>query len=474
MILDPELDLATLDRQVARAHGAIEGWFASLGSEAGREAARRSDPFEGCREVSGQTALDALRKLDPGPIHAAHRDALSRWIYELLQARVGRSLVIDEADAVHSLDPSLRDRAPREVGAERLERGEAATFDEAFQALLTAPHPTAAETALRRLDELAPPVAAVRNELRARRVEVARRLGLPDPWALSCSDSSKLEVLARRVLDATEPLALEVHKGVRRRTGGASPAHAVFDAFARDAREGWPARLGVRWLEDVFRVVAPRPPRGVRVPRALGGASFLRAAYAWGHALRLGGTARSLPFALARDPYPIEAHAVGGALAVTVADRVFAKRKLGLSSRAADVHARVLARVLFVTLRRMAADVVNATRASIGEDTIEESSGRVFGHPLPAALGACWSYGGIAATSRGAEVPRGLAARLVGALRAHDLVRVLVERFDEDWFDNPRAGAHLASVSAGPVWQGEPPVPECAVAVARAFEERLG
>lgn len=474
MILEGLLDLGNVDRQVARAHAMFERSLASLGTEQGREAARLGDPFEAVREVSGQTAFNALRKLDPGPTNALHRDALARWVHELLQARVGWGLIVDEADAVHRPDPSLARRPPMEATSDRLERGVPTTFDESFNALIEAPHPSSAETALARLDGLASPVAAVRKELRARRFEAARRLGLAQPWELSCGDWAKLEALAWSILDATEPLAIELHKDLRRRLGAASPSHTIYDAFGRDAQEGWPARLGTRWLEDVFRALAPRPPPSVGVPRALGGASFLRAAYAWGYALRLGGTARSLPFALARDPYPTEAHVLGGALAIAVADRVFAKRKLGLPSRSADAHARVLARVLFVTLRRTAADFVNGTRESTAADAIEALSARVFGRPLPAALGACWSYGGLAATSRNPDAVRALPARLIGAVRSYELVRTLIGRFDEDWFDNPRAGMHLSSICAGPVWHGEIPGPEVPLALARSFEERLG
>jgi len=37
-------------------------------------------------------------------------------------------------------------------------------------------------------------------------------------------------------------------------------------------------------------------------------------------------------------------------------------------------------------------------------------------------------------------------ARLCGALRAAMLQRELVERFDDDWFDNPRAHEFLVSI----------------------------
>jgi hypothetical protein len=466
MTVDEALDLSILDRRVARAHAQVERAVAELATEQGRGAARAIGPLDGVREVSTQSTYVGLRGLDLGPEKVPHRDALCRWVHELLQTRVGWELLVDEAEAAVAMDPQLGPRARAEAPVAR-------SFDEAFQALVEAAEVTPAEIALRRLEELAAPVAAVRKELRARRFEAARRLGLAHPWALA-GDAGAFAEVARSVLDATEPLALELYKQLRRRTGELSPARAIHDGFARDATEGWPARLGARWLEDVFRVLAPHPPRAVRLPRALGGASFLRAAAAWGHALRLGGTARSLPFAIARDPYPAEAFAFGCAFAAAVADRVFAKRKLGLPARLADAHARATGRVLFTTLRRTAAAVLAGMRDAAPADEIEELGARVFGAPLPAPLGALWSYGGLAPLSGRAEAIAALPARLVGAVRAHELVRGWVERFDEDWFDNPRAATHLAGIAAGPVGLLDVPRPDAVAPIARAFEELLG
>jgi hypothetical protein len=476
------IDLATLDHQAARAHAAVVRERARLATEDGRDDARAIDPFSGVREVAGQTTFVALASFDAGPVHSAHRAALQRWAHALVETRVAWELLIDEADAIHAPDPELS----RFAGdpAAPVQR----TFHEAFRALVEAPHLSGAELALRRLDELAASVAAVRKEIHARRFEVARRLGLSHPWALaSGGDAAKLAELAGAVLDATEPLAAELHRDLRRRNGTLTAAHTIHDAFGRDAREGWPAHLGSRWLEDVFRALAPRPPRAMLFPTVLGGATFLRAASAWGAALRLGGIARSLPFALARDPQPTEAWMLGDALAVAVADRVFAKRKLGLPNRSADAHARVLGRSLFVSLRKTAADLLNGMQDPVQVDGVEERGARVFGAPLPSALAAAWSYGGIGGHVQPApaeDLRSTLAAsgssrfdapaRLLGAVRAHGFVRSLIERFDEDWFDNPRAGAHVASVSVGPIWQGDVPEIDAVRALARAFEETLG
>lgn len=467
MMRDAALDLPSVDARVGRAAAAVERGQALLATKDGREAARATEPLDAVRDVAGQSTFQALRALEPGPVHAPHRDALLRWVHELLQYRVSWSLVVDEADAIHAPDPSLSPKQRTEA-----EGALPITYDEVRRALVVATGPVPAERALERLAGLASPVAAVRKELRARRFEAARRLGLEHPWALATGASVDVVAsLARATLDATEPLARELQRSRDKNAvpGAKAAALAIDDAFARDAREGWPARLTTRWLEEVFRALAPRRPRVPSLPAALGGASFLRAAARWGAALRLSAVARTLPFALARDPYPIDAYVVGGALAVAVAGRAFARRKFGIAARSTDAHARPLHRSLFFSLRMLAAEVALGKRDAAPADEIEELTARVFGAPLAPALAQAWSFGGLAGATR-IDAP----ARLVAALRVHAFVRGLVDRFDEDWFDNPRAGTFLASIGAGPVWSADVPDPATIPALGRSFEELLG
>ena len=74
----------------------------------------------------------------------------------------------------------------------------------------------------------------------------------------------------------------------------------------------------------------------------------------------------------------------------------------------------------------------------------DSASVRVFGAQLPPSLVALWACGGFAGTSR-IDLP----ARLLGALDSHAIVKNLVDRFDEDWFENPRSGSHLSGMAAG-------------------------
>src|SRR5262249_30068575 len=142
-----------------------------------------------------------------------------------------------------------------------------------------------ASEALRLASELAAPVAAVRRERRARRFEAARRLGLAHPSALATT--TDVTAAARAFFDATQELAKELHKRAAKKNDGRWGAGAaILASLARDATEGWPARLNGRWLDEVFKPLAPRGVAVRKLPPALGGASFLRAASAWGYAWR--------------------------------------------------------------------------------------------------------------------------------------------------------------------------------------------
>jgi hypothetical protein len=465
------MDLRALDARIARAERATSQILARLRTKEERDDARRLDPFADVRDVTGQSLFRELSSADVSPVEAPHRDALRRWVHELLQARIGWELVLDEADARSERDPKLSLAAnPSKAD------GVLSTYEEARRALVEASSLRATEEALERMSAQAGPVAAARLEQRARRFEASKRLGLEHPWALATQGSvAALTALAQATLDGTEALSQELAKERRRRfaetagTAAMTPAVVMVDAHARDASEGWPAKVTGRWFEEIFRAVAPRSRGAVELPRSLGGASFLRAARAWGSDLRLSAVARSLPYALARDPYPTEAFLVGDAFAITLASPLFAKRKLGLPARMASAHARALHRVLFAELRRLAADVLLGARHAVEDDLVEELTTRLCGRALPPLLARAFACGGFAGNTR-IVAP----ARFVSALRAALFVRSLVERFDEDWFDNPRAGVFLATIGSGPVWSGDVPEASAVASVIRASEEALG
>lgn len=461
------VDLLDLDRRMARACERVAHFHEACRSPEGWRAAESFDPFAGHRVVATLGTFRELHERSPSLSDVLLRDALVRWTAEMLQERVGLELALADVRARSAVDERATRRRLTEASSD-VAPGFAATFVEAERALFAAADAPRASVELARLAELAPPVAAVRKERRARRFEAARRLGLAHPWSLVTSrPMDELASRARAFLDRTEPLAEEILRVAKKHEAAPwTAASAMQLGFAREASHGWPAGLHARWLSDTFAALAPPSSRGhrpPRLPRALGGASFLRAAYAWGHSLRLAGAPRALPFALASDPYAASAHRWGFALALAASDPIFQRRILDVSPRFGATQVRVLHRSMLLHARWLAARLLLVFREQVDASLFEELGARVFGAPLPSTLRDAWP-----------EPRVDEAARLVAMFQAHGFVRDLVGRFDEDWFRNPRAGAHLAGLASAPVFDDLPVDDGVDEAMARAFEEALG
>jgi len=479
------IDLPVLDRDVRRAAGRIEqlrAWQAE-GTATARDKARYYDPFDSVRHTAVMGTYRSLLELEPSLLDVPLRDGLLRWLHELLQARIGHDLAIDDADAAHAIDPRLPAGRIAAIKKEALAREALATgateasltsgstldadattltYDDAFRSIVKAPDPHHAAAALERAGELATPVAAVRKERRERRFEAARRLGIAHPWSLATK--SDVGAAARQLLDATEPLSVELLKVARKKSDGPWRAASGIDlALGREARSGWPAHLSGRWLDDAFKALAPRGVEVGPFPEPLGGATFLRAAAAWGFAWRTGGTPKSLPFGLARDPYPASAYRFGFTIGHVVADPAFQRRVLDLPVRVAGAQARVLHTTMFLHARTIAARTLLASEENLSPSTFEEIGARLFGAPLPKTMCNAWPEPNVAEP-----------ARLVGLLATQAFLRQLVERYDEDWFRNPRAGLHLTSMACGPIFDDDPIAEGAPLALARGFEEALG
>jgi hypothetical protein len=283
---------------------------------------------------------------------------------------------------------------------------------------------------------------------------------------------SEIRRLATRVLDATEELSRVV---LREELGARAGAPAVLHAaMGRQASHGWPSRITGRWIEDT---VAPGG-RGLRVelpafPAALGAASFARALRAFGFAVRssaeVAGSAGPALFSLAREPAFVAAHRLGWVFGALPADADWQQRTLGVGRRTALAQARVLARTALIEARLQAArvlladDAVPATR-----DLFDEVAVRLFGTPLDARLRGAWP------AARDDEP-----ARLLALLRARPFSAELRDRFDADWYRNPRAWAELRALASSPAHEtidasSLPALDSGAQALARAFEAALG
>lgn len=475
------IELTLLDPDVRRAAARVDKRRALLAG-AGADAvdrARSFDPWEGVRHTATQATYKKLAAMEPPRLSLLDiplRDGLVRWTHELLQERIGQDLLVADAEACRALDdrlPAHRVAALKAAEKERLEAGgegdaprdvdaAAHTYGDALTALVHAPDDVRASAALERAGELAPGVAAVRKERRERRFEAARRLGLAHPWSLVTT--SDVRAAARSFLDDTEALSVEVLKIARKSHEGPWRASSAIQlAHAREANDGWPSHLGPRWLDDAFKPLAPRGVDPGRLPDALGGASFVRSVMQWGHTFKAAGTPRSMPFAIARGPYGVPAHRFGLAFAWVVTEPLFQRRVLDLPARVAAAQTRILRRTAFLHARTIAARALLGAEENVTASLFEEIGARVFGAPLPAAMRDAWPDPRLSDP-----------ARLVALLGARAFTRDLVERYDDDWFRNPRAGSHLTSLACGPAHDDDPIAEGAPLALARVFEQALG
>jgi hypothetical protein len=451
-------DLLSFDRDVARGWSALARWREGLARDP--EAHAAEEPLEGVRRVAGKSAWDELGRLAPSAADAPLRDALRPWVYALTQARIGREDEVARAYAVAAPRGRFAGETPRMVSWPQAWRGLVASRNVAEARLWM-------DAAAQAGAELGP-LARARA---GRRVEVARRLGLEHPWSpLVAAPVGSLLRLARRLLDATEELSRAVwREALHGETGAAAVLHA---AVAREAGEGWPSRITGRWIEDTF---APGG-RAVNVelaslPAAVGASSFARALYAAGFAVRAptasnAAARRPAVFAIAREPAFAAAHRLAFVFAALPADPFWQARALGVGRRTALAQARILARSALLEVRLHAARLLLGDESHLAPgDVFDEIGPRLFGAPLDARLRGAWPF------ARDDEP-----ARLLALLQAPAQANELRERYDADWFRNPRAWTHLHALTAAPARESvEEPTLEAGVdRLARALEGSLG
>jgi hypothetical protein len=467
-------DLRSLDRDVARGAWALAVWREDLARDP--EAHADDEPLAAVRRVAGKSAWDALGRLSPSAAEAPLRDALRPWVYALMQARIGGPDEVAWARAASAARGRFEGEPPRRV-----------SWREAWRAVVAAKTPAEARLWLEAAADVASDLGEIARSRAARRAEVARRLGLEHPWApLVPVGAAVVRTAAQRLLDATEDLSRAVWKDAQRGGGAAS---VLSSAVAREAEQGWPARLTARWLEETF---APGT-RGLTIelppmPATLGASSFARALYAFGIAFRAGpGDPASwrlrAPYALSRPPAFVDAHRFAFVFAALPANPEWQARALGLGRRGALAQARVLARTALLEARVHAARLLLGDEAAFApRDLFEEMGVRLFGSTLDSRLRGAWPH------AREDEP-----ARMLALLDAPSFAAGLRDRFDVDWFRNPHAWAHLRALAAVPAHEEPPGVlgapalsalgrePDAAArleakagSLARAFEDSLG
>jgi hypothetical protein len=455
-------DLRSLDRDVARAANALERWRGQVW--AGAEDAVDDDPFGGVRYVAAKTTRDGLRELPVSAVDGPVRDGLLRWVGHLVLARLERDDDVALGEAANAQSIRFDGDEPR-----------MASWREGWRELVASRNAGEARRWLEALAEGGPALEAVTRTRSARRLEVARRLGFSHPWEAEGrglpGGRAALLAAARVWLEATDDLARAQRKEALRE--GIDAAAVLHLAMARTASEGWPARLTPRWFEDVFGA-GPRglPIRLGALPRAFGAASFARALLSFGRAVRIASAPSALPFAVARDPWQGSAHRLGAVFGALAADAGFHRVALGTGRRVAAAQARLLAGTALLEARIQAARVIlGDDERPAPADTFDETTARLFGTPLDRGLRGAW------------PVPRADdPERFVAVLDAHPFRQSLRDRFDDDWFRNPRAWEALRSHEdprAAPPAGADPSaalptIDADAVALARAFEGALG
>jgi hypothetical protein len=455
-------DLRSLDRDVARAWAAWGAWITKV-ARAPEEHADE-EPLERWRHVTGQSTYDALGALTPSVLDVPLRDALRRWVHALLQARLARPQVAEIARV--RAEASARITVPE---------ARLVAWDEAWRGVLASPTSVERDAWIDAAAQRGPAIAAIVRSQAERRTEVARRKGLEHEDPLVPFPAAALVAAAEAVLARTQDLASALLREARTRGELADDpplaGDAIAIAVARDAPEGWPARLAPRWLESTFGELS----RGLRLqlaplPAPVGASSFARACASFGAALRVAGASPSLPFALARDPQFVAKHRFACVFGALPASPAFQRRILGHGARIAANQARVLGRTALFAARWEAARYLLSPHGTLpARDRFEDVTTRLLGAPLPAALTGAFP----------ARYDDG-AARLAGLLTAPELAAQLVDRFDVDWFANPRAVPALRGIASGPAAEAPPSddaatrIPDLAGALARAFEEALG
>jgi len=445
-------DLLSLDRDVGRAFAALDAHRRSLAAEPWSVAS--DDPFEGLRHVAGKSTFDALGALSPSAADVPLRDALRRWVGVFIQARVGLGTENEWAAQAAAMRGRFGGDAPRMV-----------SWREAWRGVALSRNATEARLWLDAAAQAGPALAALASTRAIRRVEVAHRMGQEDPWNdIVPASRGALRDAAWQLLRATEDLANAARKDAQE---GEDAASAFVAAVARDASSGWPARLTPAWLLEAFRG-QPRDasPMLDALPRPAGAASFARALHQFGFGVRLALGQTSLPFALAREPAFVAAQRFACLFGALPADPNFHVRVLGAGKSTARAQARILARtVLFEARARAVRLLLGDDVAFAPSDLFPELTARLFGSPFDDRLRGAWP-------APSEDEP----ARFIGMLQTGAFRRELRDRFDVDWFHNPRAWGHLRELSTGPARETveEASLVTAAEGLARELEEALG
>ena len=446
-------DLLSLDRDVALGWKSLTQWRGTLAKDLETQA--QVEPLESVRHVAGKSTWDALDNLVTVEGDLPLRDALKRWVFSLTLSRVALPFEVKWAQAASDRRGIPLAESVRQV-----------SWLEAWRGLAAARTAEEAQLLLEAAAAAASPVADATRQRAERRLEAARRFGVDHPWTpIAPVERGALRCAAERLLDRTDDLSAMVWN--RALSDARGPSAVLHAAMARDAGEGWPAHVTAHWLADVFG----QGTRGLDVelpslPAAFGASSFARALVGFGFAARLAMAPSSMPFALARDPAFVGAHRLGFVFGALAFEAQWQEQTLGIGRRTARGQSIILARSALLETRLHAARLLLGDDAAFAPpDRFEELGARLFGRSLDPRLRGAWP------AARDDEP-----ARIFALLESLPLAEALRERFDVDWYRNPRAWDHLHGLGAVPAHESADgsALAHQVDAVVRAFERALG
>jgi hypothetical protein len=413
------IDPLKLDRDIARAARAERRWWRTLRSDVDRAAADAW--YEPVRYVTTRTTYLEVAEL---PASDPLREPFLRWVHRLALTRIAGRAIVDAARARQN--PSLE-----------LEIPESGTFSpgDLVRRALAEREAARARAWLDGFGEAGSAVLAAEKILRETTIEITARLGVDDPSSLAVVDRAAISTEAERVLARTGDLASSL-LGPREDLAG-----LIADLVTRDVPGVWPRSPDARWLYEQFHGTAlleglaldlgPTPP-------PLGASSFARGLARFGAAYARAAVLGGGPFVLLGDPSDTHPMRRGALFASLLLDLPFLRKKVGLSREAAAETARALAATVLARARIDAAmTLVDFALASPSQ--IEEAASEALCVRVPRALGGVLPRPDARAPSR-----------LAGMLLALGDRDELTNRFDEDWFVNPRAFLFLRESDASP------------------------
>jgi hypothetical protein len=463
-------DLFSIDRKIALAAKSLDDWRGALPVDDSRDG---DDPVAQWKEIASKTMVESIGQSSLGPIATTPS-------FLLPDAQIEAPSLVGAEDPLAALRPaaaswcahlaiarSLRDATAARAAAMRDEHdsdayGRPASLRAMLRALARprqaggVPEPRAAAT----IEDLSPAMMDSIVDEEMRRREAAESLGgvVKCCRDVDASMADKADAFLAQTEDEAKELLSWGCRAAQRNTKNATWVDVLAVRRAADVAEGWPSALGPRWLAELARGtelldgievdakvdagrLAPHADHAaLRLAPPTGAWTFAQALRALGVALRLHGRDTKAPFAAHAPPHDRRAYVLGEAFMALAATPVFHARARGLARTKAESSARRLTTTRLLERRHRALRVRLAIELEKGRrsflDAFESLASDAIGGETPRALAAFL----------GAPGPLGPAedsARFQAFFEGDALAKALVERFDDDWWRNPKAASWI-------------------------------